>query len=155
MTTVTVSMPAECPFSIAEEHAKEYLQRAEAGGDESLVRVPWFPPLPMLAHRVRLTFSLHTDATEPGRQHEEIRFRWSSGARLLPNFRGTLNFRIDGKRTRIIIEGTYDAPLGPLGWCFDQVIGKRIARASLQDLGNRLASFLGQREREWRQSKGA
>lgn len=153
--TITVSTLAECPFSIADEYAREYLQRAEVGGVESLVRVPLFWPLPKLVHRVRLTFGLHTDITEPGRQHDEIRLQWISRTRLLPNFRGIVTFRIESTLTRIFIEGSYDAPLGLLGRCFDQLIGKTIARASLQDLADRLKTFLEQREREWRQSKSA
>jgi hypothetical protein len=152
---ITVSTLADCPFSIAEEYAKEYLQRAEAGGAEALVRVPWFRPLPMPAHRVRLTFGLHTDVSEPGRRHDEIRFRWSSGTRLLPNFRGVISFRNEATRTRIFIEGSYDAPFGMLGGFFDRLAGKRIARASLVDIGERLKAFLEQREREWRKSRGA
>jgi hypothetical protein len=153
--TITVTTQAECPFSIAAEYAQEYLRNAEAGAVESLVRVPWFHALPALAHRVRMSFGLHVDTTDVGRRHEEIRLRWSSGSPLLPNFRGTICFRIEATRTRILIEGTYDAPFGVLGRCFDDVIGKRIARASLQDLGDRLATFLGLRERAWRQSQGA
>jgi hypothetical protein len=152
--TLSVSTLAECPFSIAAEYAQEYLQKAEAGEAESLVRVPLFPAWPAFAHRVRMSFGLHADTGEPGRRHDEIRLRWSSGTSLLPNFRGTISFRIDAARTRIVIEGSYDAPLGMLGRCFDNVIGKRIARASLQDLADRLAGFLEQRERAWRQSKG-
>lgn len=153
--TITVTALAECPFSIADEYAQEYLRNAEAGGAESLVRVPWFPWLPAFAHRVRMSFGVHADMSEPGRRHDEISVRWSSGSRLLPNFRGTICFRIDATRTRVLVEGSYDAPLGVLGRCFDNVIGKRIARASLQDLADRLATFLEQRERAWRQSKGA
>jgi hypothetical protein len=153
--TITVSTLAECPFSIAAEYAQEYLRNAEAGGLESLVRVPWFRWFPAFTHRVRMSFGLHTDLTEPGRRHDEIHLGWSSGTWFLPNFRGSVFFRIERKRTRIIVAGNYDAPLGVLGRCFDSVIGKRIARASLQDLGDRLATFLDLRETTWRQSKGA
>jgi hypothetical protein len=153
--TITVSTLAECPFSIATEYAQEYLRNAEAGRAESLVRVPWFPLIPALAHRVRMSFGLHADVGEPGRRHEEIRLRWNSGSRLLPNFRGAVSFRIEGTRTRIFIDGSYDAPLGLIGRYFDDAIGKRVARVSLQDLADRLAGFLEQRERAWRQSKGA
>jgi hypothetical protein len=153
--TFSITTLADCPFSIAAEYAQEYLRNAEAGGAESLVRVPWFPSLPALARRVRMSFGLHLDLGEPGRLHDEIHVRWSSGTPLLPNLRGTICFRIEGTQTRILIEGSYDAPLGVLGRCFDNVIGKQIARASLQDLGDRLAAFLELRERAWRQSKGA
>ena len=153
--TISVSTLADCPFSVAAEYAQEYLRNAEAGGAESAVRVPWFPLLPALAHRVRIRFGLHADVSEPGRRHEEIRLKWSSGSRLLPNFRGTVSFRIEAPRTRILIDGAYDAPFGALGRCFDAMIGRRIARASLQDLADRLAEYLARREREWRRSKGA
>ncbi|HEV8021319.1 MAG TPA: hypothetical protein VGP41_08675, partial [Candidatus Lustribacter sp.] len=113
--TITVSVLADCPFSVAEEYAKEFLQNAEAGGAESLVRVPWFHMLPIPAHRVRWTFGLHSDITEHGRRHDEIRFRWNSGTRLLPNFRGIISFRIQATRTIIFIEGSYDAPFGVFG----------------------------------------
>jgi hypothetical protein len=151
--TITVSTLAECPFSIADEYAKEYLQRAEGGGAESLVRVPWFVPFPKPAHRVQLTFGLHSDITDHGRRHDEIRLRWTSGTPLLPNFHGVVSFRIESMRTRIFIEGNYDAPLGLAGRCFDEVIGKRIARASLQDLGERLRVFLERREQSWRETR--
>lgn len=153
--TITVTALANCPFSIAAEYAQEYLQKAEAGGAESLVRVPWFSFLPALTHRVRMSFGIQADVTDSGRLHDEILLRWGSGTWLLPNFHGTICFRIEALRTRIIIDGRYDVPLGVLGRCFDAVIGKRIARASLQDLGDRLATFLEVRESTWRQSKGA
>jgi hypothetical protein len=102
-----------------------------------------------------MSFGLHADVGEPGRRHEEIRLRWNSGSRLLPNFRGAVSFRIEGTRTRIFIDGSYDAPLGLIGRYFDDAIGKRVARVSLQDLADRLAGFLELRERAWRQSKGA
>ncbi len=153
--TITTSTLADCPFSMATEYAQEYLHNAEAGGVESFVRVPWFPSLPAFERRVRMNFGLHADLTEVGRRHDEIQLRWHSGMPLLPNFRGTICFRIEAMGTLLLIEGTYDAPLGVFGRCFDEVIGKRIARASLQDLGHRLAGFLELRERAWRQSRGA
>jgi len=148
-----VTTLAECPFSIADEYAKEYLKRAESGGQEAYVRVPLLRPLPALAHRMRVSFGIHADISEHGRAHEEIRLRWSSGTRLLPDFRGTLNFRIEGLRTRILIEGSYAIPFGQFGRWFDRAIGQRIARATLQDFGDRIATYLSERERNWRRSQ--
>ena len=152
-TTITVTTLAECPFSIADEYAKEYLQRAESGGEEAYVRVPLLSPLPALAHRVSVSFGIHTDINEYGRRNEEIHLRWSSGTRLLPDFRGTMTFRIETVRTRILIEGSYAIPGGQLGRWFDRAIGKHIARATLQDFSDRIASYLAERERNWRLSK--
>ena len=151
-TAVAASAIAECPFSIAEEYAAAYLQNAEAGRDEAYIRVAWFFPFNAFRHRVKLTFGRHTDVVEPGRTHEELRFHWGSGTRFLPDFRGTVRFRIDGTRTLVIIEGSYGVPLGMLGRAFDALVGKRVAHAGLQDLANRIASYLADLETTWRRA---
>jgi hypothetical protein len=151
-TTIAVSAIAACAFSIADEYAADYLRDAERGGTKAGVRVPWSLPFPAPQHRVALTFGLHRDVTDGGREHDEIRFHWDSNSRLLPDFRGTLQFRIDGDRTRILLDGTYLAPLGALGRAFDFIAGRRIARASLQDVADRLAADLSEREQTWRRA---
>jgi hypothetical protein len=149
-TAVTASAVAECPFSIAEEYAAGYLQSAEAGREAAYIRVSWFFPLNAFRRRVKLSFGRHLDVGEPGRSHDELRVHWTSGTRLLPDFRGTVRFRIDGMRTRVVIEGSYAVPLGVLGRAFDAVIGKRVALASMQDLADRIARYLAERESTWR-----
>lgn len=146
--TISVTTVADCPFSVADEYAKEYLERAEAGGREAAVRGPW-PRLPF-SRRVRFGFSLHLDVTEGGRRHDEIRFHWASGTRLLPDFHGTLAFRIEQSRTRIIVSGDYRVPLGAFGRWFDRRLGRRIAYASVRNFAERLAADLEARERAWR-----
>jgi hypothetical protein len=148
-TNVSVSAIAECPFSIAEDYAVDYLRRAEQGGDEATIRLPLVVSPAALHHQVKIGFGLHLDILEEGRQHDEVRFRWSSGTRFLPDFRGTLRFRIDGTRTEVLIDGSYGAPFGLLGRVFDRVCGRALAHQSLQDLANRLASYLGDRQRTW------
>lgn len=148
-TTVTAEASADCAFSIAQEYATEYLRRAEAGGPEAEISVPWPLPIP-LRRRVALSFGLHSDDREEGRPHDEIRVRWLSGSALLPDFRGSVRFRIDGTRTRVLVDGSYAPPLGTLGRWFDALAGRRLARASLQDAADRLARHLTERERAWR-----
>jgi hypothetical protein len=147
---VTLEEYAACPFSIAGEYAIEYLRRAEAGEPEAEIHVPlrFLPQL--LRRRVMVTFGLHVDVAEAGRPHEEIRMRWSSGTPLLPDFRGTLRFRIAGQGTDVLISGTYRVPFGLLGRVFDSAIGHHIARASLGDLARRIADALEANERRWR-----
>jgi hypothetical protein len=151
-TEIAVDALADCSFSIAEEYATEYLRAAEAGGPEAAVRVPWGLPIPPLRWRVRFTFGLHEDVFEGGRQHDEVRFRWQSGSRLLPDFHGSLRFRIETSRTRVLLEGSYEAPLGMLGRIVDRIVGRRVARASLQEVADRIARHLGERERVWRRA---
>jgi hypothetical protein len=148
-TIVSVQALADCPYSIAQEYAEDYLRRAEAGGPEATIRVPWPFPLP-LRQRVTLSFGVHSDVLEEGRPHDEMRVNWRSGSPLLPDFRGTVRFRIDGNRTRVLVDGGYLPPLGVLGRLFDVVLGRFIARAGLQDGADRLARHLTERERAWR-----
>jgi hypothetical protein len=149
-TEISVSALAECSFSIAEEYATEYLRRAEAGGPEAAIRIPWPLPFAFLRHRVSFSFGIHEDVLEGGRRHDEVRFHWESGSRLLPNFRGTMRFRIESLRTRVNVEGGYIIPLGAAGYCFDRAFGNRLARACLQDLADRVAAHLGACESTWR-----
>lgn len=147
---IAVDAVADCSFSIAEEYATEYLRNAEQGGPEADIRVPWGLPFPGPGRRVTLTFGLHEDVLEDGRRHDEVRFRWRSGSRWLPDFHGTLRFRIESLRTRVMLEGSYAAPLAVVGGIFDRLIGRRIARASLQEVAVRIARHLTERERDWR-----
>ena len=148
--TLSVSALAACPFSIAEDYAIEFLRHAESGGEEAAIRLPLPQPLPPLRRVVALTFALHFDVEEAGRRHDEVRLRWDSGTSLLPDFHGTIRFRIEGASTRIIIGGSYTVPLGALGRLFDAVLGRHIASATLRDLAERLATTLAERERAWR-----
>jgi len=148
--TVALQEYAECPFSIAQDYAVEYLRRAEAGQPEAEIRVPLAFLPRVIRKSVEITFGLHYDVAERGRSHDEIRLHWGSGTSLLPNFRGTLRFRIAGSGTDVLIEGSYGIPLGMLGRIFDSVAGRHIARASLRDFARRIAQALETNQREWR-----
>ena len=128
----------------------DFLRRAEVGEAEAEIRFPVrFWPLPV-RRRVTVTFGLHLDVAEDGRRHDEIHVCWSAGTPLLPDFRGTLRFRIAGAGTTVLIEGSYAIPLGVLGRLFDGVAGRHIARGSIGDLTRRIADALERKERAWR-----
>lgn len=144
---LAVDALADCSFPLAEDYAAEFLRGAEGGGPQSAIRVPW---LPLLRRRVTLTFGLHAGVPGGGAPHDEVRFRWSSGTPLLPDFRGTIRFRAESGKTRVAVEGGYDVPLGLAGTLFDRTLGRRMALASLQELAGRIAEHLSARERAWR-----
>jgi hypothetical protein len=148
LTDVFAEKICDCPFSIAQEYAEVYLKKAEAGGVESFVRVPLAWPF-SLARRVALSFTRASDLTEPGRAHDQLVLRWASGVALLPNFRGTVRFRVDGRRTTVRIDGTYNPPLGKVGAALDRFVGKRIARRSVGDLLSRIVRSLERQQLEW------
>jgi hypothetical protein len=147
---VSLQEHSTCPFSIAQEYAVDDLRRAEAGEDEAQIRVP-IALLPLWLRRsVAITFGLHYDVAEAGRRHDEIRLRWSAGTPLLPDFRGTLRFRIAGTGTDLLVEGSYRIPFGTFGGLFDNLVGRHVAHASLRDLIRRIAGACETSERAWR-----
>jgi hypothetical protein len=63
-----------------------------------------------------------------------------------PTFSGMLRVEPEGDvRCRLVIDGAYDAPLGPVGAAFDMVAGQRIAIASLDALLTRLGAEIEKR----------
>jgi hypothetical protein len=144
--TVTAEAESACAFSIAEEYVTSYL--ADPSG--AVVYLPLPFAFGALRRRVHLTQKLHIDTVERGRSHDEIRFAWRAGTRLLPDLHGTIRFRMASGRTRVIVEGTYAVPFGALGAVVDSVLGGRVARASLDDFVARIARELEKREQVWR-----
>jgi predicted oxidoreductase len=147
--TVRADAYADCPFSIAQEYAVDFLALAERNGKPAEVRVPLRIFGFSLHHRVGLTFRVRSDGSEPGRSHDRLQISWTSGTALLPDFNGDLKFRIDAGATRILIEGRYRAPLGTLGRLVDASIGVHVAQASVNELAVRVATYLERRQREW------
>jgi hypothetical protein len=146
VTEVQLERYVDCPFSVAEGRIVDYLKLAAAGGPEAVMRVPLLGASLSLSKLVDLSFEQGRDETEPGRSHLESAIVWKSGTRLLPHFSGSIRTRIAAPGTRLLIAGQYSPPLGLLGGIFDVLIGRHIARATLRDLGNRLARSLEARE---------
>ncbi len=142
--TVHVERHTACPFSVAQEYAKDYLREAESGGERAFLSAG------PLRKRVVFAYATHTDATEPGRAHEEIVLSWLAGSPLLPDFKGTLKMRIEVPGTILVLDGRYVPPGGALGWLFDRVAGKRIAKATAESFLTDVAGTLTERERAWR-----
>lgn len=136
---------ADCPFSIAAEYAANFLKRDTGEPNRFTAH------LGVLERRVALTFGVHYDVGDGARGHNEIHFAWSARSRWLPNFTGVLRLAIASYReTQIVLAGTYEPPLGPLGWLFDAVLGRRLAAATASDFIERVARALETAERAFR-----
>jgi hypothetical protein len=152
---VRAERTASCPFSIAANYAATHLSDYKAPRREP-IRVPLarlgLPLRGALARRVAFSFGIHTHTIAASRRDdEEIYFTWQAGSRWLPDFRGTLRFRIASYReTPLKLEGTYDPPFGAFGALFDAVIGHHIAMATAEDLLSRVTEALETSERSFR-----
>jgi len=141
---IAASALAPCPMSIAMNYAQSFLERAEAGGPDAIIVAG------PLRRRVRVTFGLSTDATEPGRSHEELRIRWSARTPWLPDFSGTLQFRIASvDTTMLLLRGAYRPPGGSAGRAFDALVGRSIAQTTANAFVLRIARELKRRETDW------
>lgn len=121
---------ADCPFSVAQDYAIDYLRRAEAD----------------------VSFGARNDTDERGRSHDELFVQLAACVPLLPRvlMQGTLRFRIAGSRTRLVLDASYVPPGAVLGRIFDAVVGHRVAVKMCRDLVRRIAGKLTEREGAWR-----
>jgi hypothetical protein len=152
-TVVSANVFAACPISIALEYVSDYLRHAEDGGSQAIVHASvrlLQRSLGTLSRRVDLSFSTHADEGERGRAHDEIHVQWSAHSRLLPDFRGVIQFRTHERGTDILVDGSYHPPFGALGRAFDDWQGRKIAQTTVNDLATRLASYMEACERDFR-----
>jgi len=157
LSKVVVERVVRCPFSVAHDYAEEFFRGCDARGAE--VRVPLRDLVPSLGGRlrrpVRMVFQRRPDEAESGRAHDTLEVSWTAGTRWLPDFHGALRLRIASvDETRLTLEGEYRPPFGAAGTGFDALFGRRIARATLRDLLDRLAVAMEQREIVFRGEAG-
>lgn len=137
LSVVHAERVVECPFSIAADHAAEFLRALETGS--------------------HLSFGIHTDVGDGDeRRHDEIRFAWHAQTRWLPNFAGTLRFSIvSHDETRLHLDGTYEPPFGFAGTLFDAAFGRHIAAATAGDVLSRVSTAMESAERAFREAHPA
>jgi len=155
ISRVVVERVAQCPFSVAHDYAEDFFRDAEREVEVN-ARVPlrdFVVGFGGVRRPVKLVFGLHPDDTETGRIHDAMLLEWRAGTRVFPQFHGTLRLRIETvDSTRLTLEGAYRPPLGLAGRAFDLLIGRRIARATMTDLIDRIAHALERREADYRAS---
>jgi hypothetical protein len=149
---VVVERVVRCPFSVAHEYADDFFADAARGVE---LRVPLRDLAPTrgghLRRPVRLVAERMPDEHELGRAHDALEIDWTAGTRFFPDFHGALRLRIASvDETQLTLEGCYEPPFGLLGLLFDRVAGRRIARATMRDLLERLGDAMEQREAEFR-----
>lgn len=141
MGTLREHIDVKCPHYYLIHHAERYFTVHRSGqtpGTFSLAVDTSKVGLPgkvQARHDVRMRYEISKDANG----QPLIALTWDPDDRFVPKFSGALSGELseDGK-ARLTLEGTYDAPLGPVGAVFDAVLGHRIAAATadafLQDV---------------------
>jgi hypothetical protein len=158
LSRVSAKRVARCPFSVGFEYAAAFFREATDRGAE--VGVPLRALVPTLGGRlhqpVQIVAMQRPDEAEPGRAHDAFEVCWTAGTRFFPDFRGTLRLRIASvDETLLTLDGEYRAPFGAFGTVFDALIGRRIAKATMRDLLDRLARAMEERQASLRGSAPA
>jgi hypothetical protein len=156
VSRVVAERVVRCPFSVAHEYAEEFFRDISARGAEVRVRLRDLVPTlgGRLKRPVQIELGRQADEGEAGRAHDEFEICWTAGTRFFPDFRGALRLRIASvEETRLSLEGEYRPPFGAPGVVFDALVGRRIARATMKDLLDRLARAMERREAEFRSAQ--
>ncbi|MGB6740442.1 MAG: hypothetical protein WBE59_08295 [Candidatus Cybelea sp.] len=72
-------------------------------------------------------------------QREGLAFSWRPVWRGFPAFGATLTVRPSGKKTEVVLDGSYEPPGGPLGRVFDSIVGRRLAERTMDEFLKQIA----------------
>lgn len=134
----------ECPSSIALEEIKRHFEATHGVLKVSvalhdIARAANLEPM----HAVRVEFECRPNRLFIGRNREHMLLKWMpEPTGPFPDFEGELTILPLGTKTELSIWGEYTPPLGRFGAGFDQWIGNRLARTTIDRLLQELKSVL-------------
>ncbi|HEY9179141.1 MAG TPA: hypothetical protein VIO32_00375 [Candidatus Baltobacteraceae bacterium] len=132
-----------CPFSATIELAEKAANR------HSDLYVSPYPPL---GERVHFAIESTDDSTDEARKHDALLIAWRpENPRIFPDFRGVLTVRPKGSGVELQLDGAYVPPFGGLGNAFDLIVGRSVARRTMQRL---LADLGADIEAEYQRERG-
>ena len=133
----------DCPFSLAIDEASHFFHIVEGPlPDDARLPIRLFGLAFLMRRQVNTVGYRRRDLAERGRSHDEVAIAWKSGTLWLPDLRGSVRFRIESLKTRLLVDAAYVPPFGLAGVVFDRFAGRRIAEATIEDLTDRLQSRL-------------
>jgi len=134
-----------CPFHYLIHHALRFFtvhRRGQTPGTVTLkldAAQVGLPAKVRASHDVRMQYEKRKSA-ERG---DFIALTWDPDDRYVPTFTGELyGEKVESGGSRLVLTGSYEAPMGRLGAVFDAVLGKRIAAASAQALLKDIKDFV-------------
>ena len=80
---------------------------------------------------VEIQYYLLFDWLSIAPRREGVAFSWRPAWPGFTAFGATLTVRPSGKKTEVVLDGSYDPPGGPFGRFFDNVIGRRLAARTM------------------------
>lgn len=132
MSQVLVSKYAQCPFSAAVELAEKIVGRRKG---------MYVTPSPPFGERVQFAAASTDDSTDDARKHEALLIAWHpKSSSLFPDFRGVVTVRPEYRGARLRLHGEYTPPYGAAGKVFDVIVGRTLARRTMDHFLDELAA---------------
>jgi hypothetical protein len=149
MSTLRRRVPIECPVSLAPRLLAAFFKVHE-GADHEVARfevgleanIPGLPAPLSVSHAVVATLTAQPHPTD---MQPRFLVAWSpTGGAPLPSFDGTLTVESDEDYNSffLVLDGTYEPPMGLPGRAFDALLGHRIAEATADLLLHRIRAFV-------------
>lgn len=88
---------------------------------------------------VEVQYSVLFDWLSISSRREGVAFSWRPVWRGFPAFGATLTVRPSGKKTEVVLDGSYEPPGGPLGRVFDGTVGRRLAERTMDEFLRQIA----------------
>lgn len=91
---------------------------------------------------VEVQYSLLFDWLSIAPHRQGVAFAWRPAWRGFPAFGATLTVRPAGKKTELVLEGSYEPPGGAAGRFFDRIVGRKLAARTMDALLSQIADTL-------------
>jgi hypothetical protein len=91
---------------------------------------------------VEVQYYLLFDWLSVAPHRQGVAFAWRPAWRGFPAFGATLTVRQAGKKTELVLEGSYEPPGGAAGRFFDRIVGRKLAARTMDAFLNQIADTL-------------
>ncbi len=143
MTHTAATRYVDCPFSATVEFVEKVVGQRNGF---------YMMPSPALGERVRFAAADTPDLSDSARKHDAHLIAWRPQNRtMFPDFCGVLTVRPEGRGAFLHLQGQYEPPFGRVGKVFDFVVGRAVARHTMQHLLGELGDDIEAEYRKERQ----
>lgn len=141
--SLTVSQPAERVAALLSDPAHPWTVGLDGDGRELLAKVGIeIGGLPLYKH-VQLTIRAPSGTEATGKLMLPVGWAVVGGQPVFPGMEGTIHIQPEGAGTcRLVLNASYDPPLGRLGELIDRALMHRVAAATMRDFLERVAARL-------------
>jgi hypothetical protein len=144
VSKISETVLLDCPFSASLDYVEEFFDEHR--------RLP-LKGVRTVKTDVSVQYDLVVDRNDTARLHDALAIRWQPKEHLpLPSFHGSLTVRPHVNRTELRLEGGYVPPLGAAGKTFDAVVGRNIARDTMEGLLREVKTFV---DSAWQRDRSA